>query len=176
MSTAHWLSALVLGSAYVLASTVGAAAEVDQGDAAFMQKAALSSLMEIEASQIAQKSADSENIKAYADQMIRDHTAVSKLQNELALEKDILLPMTLGPQEQTRLEQLQAMQGEAFDLAYIRQFGVAAHEEAVTLFQNAARGAADVDIKAFAAQTLPALRAHLHMAETLQDQLPRDGQ
>src|SRR5690606_33463255 len=92
MSMAHWLSAVVLGSAYVLASTVGAAAEVDKADAEFMQKAALSGLMEIEASHIAQKSADSDNIKAYAEQMIRDHTAVSKLQNELALEKDILLP------------------------------------------------------------------------------------
>ncbi len=175
MSIAHLFSAVVLGCAYVLASTAGAAADLDKSDAEFMQKAALSGMMEIEASQLAKSAAQSPNVKAYAEQMIRDHTAVAKLQNELALQKDIVLPKTLSPDVTARIDQLRDLQGEAFDRTYIQQFGVAAHEEAVGLFEYASRSSVDVDIKAFAAQTLPALRGHLQMAQTLQEQLLKDG-
>ena len=42
---------------------------------------------------------------------------------------------------------------------------VDAHKDAVNLFERYAKGGDNADLKAWAAKTLPALQAHLKMAE-----------
>jgi putative membrane protein len=52
---------------------------------------------------------------------------------------------------------------------------VSAHEITVKLFQKAARGAGDADVKAFAAKALPALEHHLQMARDLKATVDKEG-
>jgi putative membrane protein len=47
---------------------------------------------------------------------------------------------------------------------------VADHQKDIAEFEKAANSAADSDIKALAAKTLPTLRAHLKEAQSLQKQ------
>jgi putative membrane protein len=75
-------------------------------------------------------------------------------------------PMTMMPTEQQMLSQLQAAPEGTFDLAY-RDAQVAAHQNAVTLFQNYATNGDNPTLRATAAQALPKLQQHLAMAQSL---------
>ena len=65
----------------------------------------------------------------------------------------------LQPPHQTQLDQLSGLDAEAFDQAYIAA-QVAAHDEAVALFEGFASNGEDSALKTFAADTLPTLQQH----------------
>jgi len=62
---------------------------------------------------------------------------------------------------------LREMSGRDFDREYAVQVGVAAHQQAVTLFERAARDAINPQLKSFAEQMLPHLRDHLRQSQAL---------
>jgi predicted outer membrane protein len=76
-----------------------------------------------------------------------------------------LNPM-LDPQHASKLNQLAALSGRAFDRNY-RDMQVQAHQEAVALFASYAANGEEPSMRAFAQQTLPHLRQHLAMAKRL---------
>ena len=65
----------------------------------------------------------------------------------------------MAEKEQGQLEQLQSVEGEAFDRAYLTA-QVAAHDEAVALFDVFSTQGQDSALRAFAAETLPTLQEH----------------
>ena len=58
------------------------------------------------------------------------------------------------------------MSGDAFDRAYASHM-VADHAKAVASFQHASKTAANADLKAWAAKTLPTLEEHHKMARDI---------
>lgn len=56
--------------------------------------------------------------------------------------------------------------GEEFDKEYV-DLVVDAHEESIKMFEKAAEDSEDSEVRAFAAQALPSLRAHLEHANSL---------
>lgn len=62
---------------------------------------------------------------------------------------------------------LKALSGASFAKAY-DDMQVAAHKDAVSLFERYANGGENAELKAFAAKTLPHLQMHLKMAKDLQ--------
>lgn len=62
---------------------------------------------------------------------------------------------------------LKALKGDAFDAMYVNRVGVKSHEATVEMFEKAARGSRDPDVKALAAGALPKLREHLEMARSV---------
>ena len=65
----------------------------------------------------------------------------------------------MAEKEQAQLEQLQSAEGEAFDQAYLTA-QVAAHDEAVALFETFSTEGEESALRAFAAETLPTLQEH----------------
>jgi putative membrane protein len=65
---------------------------------------------------------------------------------------------------------LKAKKGADFDRAYIAD-QVKGHREAVRLFSRAAKNAKDAEVKSYAEKTLPTLKHHLEMAESLQQSM-----
>lgn len=63
-------------------------------------------------------------------------------------------------------DKLSTLQGAAFDRADMAG-QVADHEQAVTLFTTTAKESHDAEVKAVAAETLPTLQEHLHLARQL---------
>lgn len=59
-----------------------------------------------------------------------------------------------------------------FDKAYCEMM-VSGHKDAIALFEKASTEATDSDIKAWAAATLPTLRAHLDHALTCQKNIEK---
>ena len=69
---------------------------------------------------------------------------------------------------------MSTMSGADFDRAYMAS-QVRAHRDAVSLFKKEAKSGRDVELKSFAATTLPALEGHLKMATDLSDSLKGSG-
>jgi putative membrane protein len=61
-----------------------------------------------------------------------------------------------------------------FDKSYATHIGIAAHEQAVKLFEDAAEDAQNADIKKFAADTLPVLKKHLEEAKRIDAKVNKD--
>ncbi|AZQ53358.1 DUF4142 domain-containing protein [Burkholderia cenocepacia] len=157
----------------VINPSSGAAAGGDAGiakapqgtDAEFVDKAAMAGKAEIQASQLALKQAQSADVRAFAKRMVADHSRAAAKLNAIAAQKG------MKPQvEQISDPDVQALRGKSghdFDTAYLAAAGPDAHEKAVALFEDEARDGKDAQLRAFANSTLPTLKHHLSMAQTV---------
>jgi len=163
MRTAHRILAAALIGAAVLAAVPAQA----RSDASFMKAAAHAGAAEIEASKLAQTKAKNADVKAFADQMVKDHTAVADELANLATTKKVKLPDGPSISQKAEIKLIDAGDNDKFDERYAKSFGVKAHEDTIKLFEEAAKDAKDPDVKAWAAKTLPGLKHHLEMAQAL---------
>jgi putative membrane protein len=139
-----------------------------QMDRAFLDSAAQGSHMEIAGSKTAQQKSENPAVKAFAEAMIKDHTAMSAEVSTLAASKNHTLPSEPSEEQKAILEELNGLTGQAFDTAYAQRLGIAAHEKTINEFKLAVQDAKDPDVKALAQKTLPKLEHHLEMARELQ--------
>ena len=153
----------------MLPSTI-LAADPDAADQEFYDKAAISGLFEVKASEVAAKRATNPKAKSFAEMMVADHSAANAKLKALAAQKKVVLPSALDKAHQNDLDKLnKAKPGKDFDEAYadLMEDG---HDKAVKLFEDASKNAKDPDVSAFAAATLPTLRQHREIAEALDDE------
>lgn len=147
-------------------ATTTAAAPLDTMDQNFAMTAASSDMLEIQSSNMAMQNASSDRVKNFATTMIRDHGQTSSQLKTIATGKGITLPTDLMPPHKAMLDKLQGKKGKEFDDAYA-DMQVAAHKDAVSLFDRAANNLKDADMKNFASQHLPHLRMHLDSAQAI---------
>lgn len=144
------------------------AGELSPQGRVFMTQAIQGSYAEVEASKLALKKAGREDVKDFAQAMIRDHEKMAKEATLLAEKKGYTAPDGPSAQQNAELSKLDGLSGDAFDDMYVRRIGVAAHEEAVRQFEAASKDVQDADIQAMVSKTLPTLRDHLKMARALE--------
>ena len=119
---------------------------------------------EIQSSKLAQEKSASADVKAFAGEMIKDHTkagedfkaALSQGQTTASIKP---VGPALGPKEQQMLGELKDASGEEFDRKYIKMQSDA-HRQAVALFSTYAKSGDDPAMKEFAKKTLPVLKMH----------------
>lgn len=134
----------------------------------FIQQAAQSDTFEIAASKLAEERG-SETTKTFAKQMITDHGKTSEqLMAAVTAMPDARLPDAMSDAQKSMIEKLQGLNGKDFDEQYADD-QEAGHKDAVSLFQRYADGGEDAKLKAWAGETLPALKHHLEMADKLDD-------
>lgn len=138
-----------------------------RADADFLVEAAAGGMMGVQLGQLAQTNSRNQQVKDFAAMMVKDHGATWERLKTLAASKNITLPDSVSQKEKNRLEK---QKGEDFDRAYIGTM-VNDHRKDIRQFERAAKNAADVDIKAFAADNLPILKAHLDTAQSIQKKL-----
>jgi putative membrane protein len=139
----------------------------------FVAKAAGSDAFELAAAREAMQRASRNDVKAFADMMLRDHAkSTVDLQKALASAGEPLSAPKAPPANlQSKLAQLGQTQPAAFDRAYMES-QVGAHAAAVALLQDYAQNGDNVALKAFAAETLPVVQGHYRAAKQLHDSLP----
>ena len=128
----------------------------------FAKAAAPANLFEIQSSQLALKQGSADNVKQFAQKMIDDHGKAAQDMATAAETQNVTVPGALDNKGSQQLSQLQGLNGTAFDQAYI-QMQVAAHDDAVSLFQTYAQSGPNGAMKDFAAKTLPTLQMHQQM-------------
>ena len=138
----------------------------------FVTQASSSNSFEIQAGAIATQKAQNAEVKHYGEHMTTDHTAVGNEMKSLAAAKGWTKPNALLAKEQANLDKLNNTEPSSFDSEFMKIM-VASHQDAITLFSNAAgnMGVYDADLRAFAGSKLPSLKTHLEGALDLQAQI-----
>ncbi len=135
------------------------AAKLGSMDGEFIQKAAVSGLYEVEASELAILQATTPEMRDFAQLMVDDHGDALRSLEDLARKKGAAIPKETDTEHQSRISSLRDMHGLEFDREYRAQ-QITAHKDAIALFERAASKCEDADLKALAEKLLPTLRDH----------------
>lgn len=125
----------------------------------FMVRAANSDLFEIQTGRLAAGKGMTAEVRALGQHLVTDHTASSTELKALAAQKNITLPDSLSVDKRTIRVRLAAETGKTFDQDFATT-QIAAHDEAISLYQQASSELQDPEIKAFATKILPNLQMH----------------
>lgn len=165
-----WQAIAVITSSVGIA-TISLAAALSNHDTEFLQQAAESGRLEIEASKLAHQYSGSPQVREFAEMMITEHTEVDRELNALAANKNVSLPTKLPDDKQRNIAEWQGVEANELNSRYIKEIAIDAHEEAIDRFKKAAKDASDPDVKKFAEKTLPSLQHHLARGKLLQQEL-----
>lgn len=141
-------------------------------DKAFVDSAARDGMLEIALAKQAEAKSSSPDVKNFARKIIEDHTKADRQLKQIAREGGFKLPDTLSSAGQKELQKFSRLTGSKFDKAYIK-FAVKDHRKATATFASEANQGTDPSLKTFASNTLPTLRQHLSMAESVNGRLAK---
>lgn len=157
------------------AGNEGAAAEMNANvDRDFIAAMMADGRKEIELGKLAQQKARNKQVKDFAAMMVQDHTKAGEELRAAATRANVQpTNLDVDMEEANDLrERLSKLSGMEFDREYIKAM-VEDHEHAVDEVSSKAEGNANEHVKAWAAQTLPALKKHLERAKQLQATLEK---
>ncbi len=137
-------------------------------DSEFMQKAAYSSLLEIEMGRYAQQNAVNSRVKNFGAMMVRDHTKANDQLKALAAKKNVTLPVTLDQDHLDKMNKIKEKKGAEFDKEYMSHM-VDQHEKDTDMFRRQSENGQDQSLKDFAGKTLPTLITHQDSARKIND-------
>ena len=135
-------------------------------DSSFYKAAAQGGMAEVAAAELAQKKSSDPNIKDFAAMMVKDHTAANDELKSIAAQQNVTLPAGPSMKQQAGKAKLEALSGESFDKAYVKE-QVQAHRSTVALLQKEIASGQDDAAKTFARKILPTVRAHLKAIEAI---------
>jgi len=138
---------------------------VDTAGISFINNALAGELTEIKASGLVITKSSNQRVLSLAKMMIEDHTKAREQLKKIASDKQATVEDTIDGPHQQMISDLSKKSGIAFNKAYV-QMMVNDHEQAVKLFTNATQND-DLDIKNFAAKTLPTIQTHLDSANAI---------
>jgi putative membrane protein len=152
--------------AMVLAWSAGIVRAEDNPDASFYKKAAEGGIAEVQLGKLAQTKSSNASVKDFGAMMVTDHTAANEKLQALAAKKNIKLPTSPSVGQMASQTKLEVLSGTTFDKSYIKGM-VEDHQEDIKEFQTEASSGQDPDAKAYAAATLPTLKAHLKKIQAI---------
>jgi putative membrane protein len=142
----------------------------DKAELAFVEKAAMGGMAEVQLGQLAQQKASSDQVKQFGARMVQDHGKANADLKQVASDKGIQLPTSLDKKHEAAMQRLQKLSGAEFDRAYMKHM-VGDHKKDVSEFEKEAKSGKDTAIKGFADKTLPTLQEHLKLAQSVDDAL-----
>jgi putative membrane protein len=106
------------------AGTVGTSGQGDHGATAdarhFAEKAAYAGNAEVRLGQLAGERAQSQQVKEFAQMMVRDHTKAGAELKQAMSRHDVSLPATLDDEHQRLYDRLSKLRGAEFDREYMK--------------------------------------------------------
>jgi putative membrane protein len=136
--------------------------------------------VDIDAGKLAQSKAQSAEVKAFAERMVTDHTAVNKSAKELVQRLHVTpepnpTSESLQKGGDHNLAALKKFSGAAFDKAYI-DHEVTYHEAVISALDNTLiPSAQNAELKALLVKVRPAFQAHMEHARQIQSKLAQSG-
>lgn len=171
--------ALVAASALVAAfSTVSAEAQeaAAPNDAQIAQIVLTANTVDVDAGKLAVKKTDKAEVKAFAETMIRDHSAVNEKVTALAKKLGVTpeksdTSESLKENGAKELEKLKKLDGAEFDKAYVDN-EVGYHEAVIDVIEKTLiPNTKNAELKALLESGLPIFVSHLEHAKMLQKTL-----
>ncbi len=133
----------------------------------FVAQAAVIGQAEIELGQLAVQKSQDDDVREYAQRMVKDHKAAAAKLEKVAQQTNLLLPESLDAEHEALKQKLSGLQGAAFDREYSKAMAKG-HDRAVALFEAASQAPQmPAGLKEFAVSTLPTLKEHDELAHSL---------
>ena len=139
---------------------------MDQADAQFLKKAAEDDMAEIQLGQLAMQNSTNNDVKAFAKQLVEDHTKDLEKVKSIAEQKGVQLPTSLDPKDQKTLDELSKLHGQPFDTAFLRH-EARDHSKDIAKFKDESKKAQDPAVKSYAENDVHTLQHHLQIARNL---------
>jgi putative membrane protein len=147
------------------ASRASDTSTLSRSDRRFVTKATELNHEEVRLSELAAQQATSPEVRNFAQQLVNEHTQAGTELSAIASRKGVMADPS--DYDQRAATKLSKKTGPDFDKAYMDKMADA-HEDAVDLFEKAAKNAKDPEVQAFAAKQLPTLKEHQQHAKTLE--------
>ncbi|WP_354584885.1 DUF4142 domain-containing protein [Hymenobacter sp. UYCo722] len=135
-------------------------------DADFAVAASSSNQLEVAISKLAQQKAIALEVKEWAKTIETEHTKMDQELAAIAGRANITLPRMMSEDDRDHYNDVDDRKYFGFDKKYLRSLKDA-HERDVQRFAAAATQLSNAELRAFAAQSLPNLRAHLQQTAEL---------
>jgi len=98
--------------------------------------------------------------------MVKDHTAANEKLKSIADQKKLEVSTDAELMDKAKAMILDLRSAKSFDQAYANN-QVKAHEATIEIFEDEIKNGNDEQLKTFATETLPKLKAHLEQAKAL---------
>jgi putative membrane protein len=136
----------------------GQSSSLSEKDKTFMKKAAKGGTMEVAMGNMAEKNAQSDDVKSFGKRMVTDHSKANDELKSIASKKGVQLPAKEPKLKWTS------------DKAYMDMM-VKDHEKDLAEFKEEANSGSDPDVKKFADDTAKIIQEHLDLAKETQGKL-----
>jgi putative membrane protein len=137
-------------------------------DTRFTQTAMSGSATEIALARVAVTKAQSPEVRSFAQQMLNDHRQIATNIDNFALQRGYVVNWSITPEQQATIDRLNALNGAAFDEAYMEEM-VTAHTNTVAMLQ--AQSSSGTETATLARETLPTVEHHLMMARDIESRV-----
>lgn len=146
-------------------------ATAPRNDAEILTLVSHSNSAEIASSKLALEQAQNAQVKAFAQDMIKAHTAMEQEGSKLGATLGVGTANTDKAEDKREdtaedLDELREARNAQFDKAYMK-FQVEAHEKTLKMLQDQQEKAQNAELKAMITRAIPQVQAHLTRAEQL---------
>lgn len=146
--------------------TTASAANLSDADKKFIMEAAVGGMMEVQAGQMASQMATNNRVKAFGQMMVNDYSKGNEQLKSLAASKGIMLPADIPADMKSHMDAMQKMKGKAFDQHYMSMMNTD-HAKDISKFEMESKYGKDNDVKNWATQMFPTLKAHKDSAAAI---------
>ncbi len=146
------------GVAKAQSTPTGQSSSPSAEDRIFMRKAAKGGMFEVTMGGVAERNAQSEDVKSFGKRMVTDHSKANDELKSIASKKGVQLPGKERTDKWTS------------DKAYMDMM-VKDHEKDLAEFKEEASSGSDPDVKKFADDTAKVIQEHLDLAKETQSKL-----
>jgi len=138
-------------------------------EVSFLKQAMSYNLREVKAAEMALEHALLSDLRAYAQELIREHSAAVEILKKLAESKQVIVPSKLTDQELKELFLLFTTPNSGISEKYLED-RIQSHTHAISRLKDLRDGGTDDDLKAFAVKVLDAIEKGLVTARRLENQ------
>jgi len=135
-------------------------------DKMFLRQAAEGGMAEVKFGQLAVQKGSTEEVKAFGQKMVEDHTAINSDMSSVADTLGVRLPKTLTKEDQAEYDKLNDLSGPAFDTEYLTLM-VKAHHTDLRAFRMAADHVGDSSLEEAITKAIKVIRQHTIMVDKL---------
>ena len=135
-------------------------------DKMFLRKAAEGGIAEVKLGQLAAQKANSDDVKAFGQKMVDDHTKLNTDIAQVADSMGVMLPKSMNKEDQAEYDKLNGLSGNDFDVEYL-SFMVKDHHQDLRAFRIEAASHADPALHDAVVQAEGVIHDHKVMVDKL---------
>jgi putative membrane protein len=135
-------------------------------DKMFLRKAAEGGIAEVKLGQLAVQKGSSDDVKAFGQKMVDDHTKINLEMARVADSIGVMLPKSMNKEDQAEYDKLNALSGNDFDVEYL-SFMVKDHHKDLHEFRIEAASPADPALHDAVVKAQSVIHEHTVMVDKL---------